>query len=687
MRNVKRTLMFFAIVLLSLVALTSASVLAATPKVADNNVNQTNQGEISESMVSNEQSELSSSEPLSSETSSDFPESKASSEEKSEVESIETRLKGELSEKGQVELTDQEARVLAGSNHSGFRAALPTEDGELKVEGSKLGTIYYARGEVGRYYDDIYVTKINGKIVFCLEPMTQWAAGTQYVAETMPEHIYLENKATFTPGLDGGKVTIDKETRLKLEQIVQYGYYELPSRQNAGFTQALLWENMGFKLLNEGYIAENQDAYSAFKQQVNAKIAAWKNTPSWNNQSFDLRVGESLTLKDTNGVFEKLALPSHTRGVRFERKGNLLTLTATKSAQTGEFLLKQAADTLTNPVSLLYKRPGAQTFATLFFRDPVSAVLNLNILPTVGTTLTDTEGEKQVDPLQEVVLKDVVRVSGATIGKWYDLNGTLKIVETGEDLLYNGNKVTSSTRVQATAPEFLAELFFTFDARSLRGRKVVAFEDLYTDGRRVASEAKLENPSQTVRIRNPKIHTTATVNGKKEVEAGQPYIVEDKVRYEDFSPGKYYRLTGLAAYPDTQELIKLNGAIPKGTATFKAESENGEVTVPIHFESTEHLSGKSAVILEEAERLLVSKDATENELKNAKGETVAEHKDYKDHGQTVNFRPTTPPSTPPTPPTGPELPKTGEENSWFIMVMSISMVIVGVFILAKPIED
>ena len=40
MRNVKRTLVLFAIVLLSLVALTSASVLAATPKVASVNATQ-----------------------------------------------------------------------------------------------------------------------------------------------------------------------------------------------------------------------------------------------------------------------------------------------------------------------------------------------------------------------------------------------------------------------------------------------------------------------------------------------------------------------------------------------------------------------------------------------------------------------------------------------------------------------
>lgn len=801
MRNVKRTLVLFAIVLLSLVALTSASVLAATPKVASVNaaqntplktesVKQKPETKVSEADKETKQNtesqsvvESESTETKSSLTSSEVESTEKPSEEK-EVSDIEDRLKSELSEKGQVELTDHEAKVLAGSNYSGFRNAITSENGELKVEGSKLGTIYYSRGEVGRYYDDIYVTTINGKVVFCIEPMTQWVAGTQYSAETLPDNVTLENKATLTPTLDAGRVNIDKNTRLKLEQIVQYGYYDLPSRQNAGFTQALLWENMGFKLLNEGYIAENQQAYDSFKEKVNAKIAAWKNTPSWNGKTVDLQVGKSVTLTDTNGVFNKLKLPSEMNGVTLERKGNDLTLTATATAKTGEFLLKQDPATLSDPVSLLYKRPGAQTFASLFFRDPVSGLFNLNILPsegqitlvkkdhevdnylsgavfnvldsqgkvvdtlttdangkatskklplghyqvvevkspsqyildnkkyeveltnsgkatplvqvsktilnkevppTIGTTLTDGEGEKQVDPLQEVVLKDVVKVTGAIVGKFYDLVGTLKVVETGEDLLYNGKKVTASTRVQAKTKDFFAELFFKFDARSLKGKKVVAFEDLYTNGRHVASEAKLDNPSQTVRIRNPKIHTTATINGKKEVEAGQPYTVEDVVRYEDFSPGKYYRLSGLAAYPDTKELIRINGSIPKGTVTFKAESENGKATVPIYFESTEHLSGKSAVILEEAERLLVSKDATDDEVKKAKGESVAEHKDYKDYGQTVTFTPPTPPVTPPTPPTPPhtpELPKTGESTNAFILVGGL-LLMLGMFVLPK----
>ena len=186
--------------------------------------------------------------------------------------------------------------------------------------------------------------------------MTQWVAGTQYSAEALPDNVTLENKATLTPTLDAGRVNIDKNTRLKLEQIVQYGYYDLPSRQNAGFTQALLWENMGFKLLNEGYIAENQKAYDSFKEKVNAKIAAWKNTPSWNGKTVDLQVGKSVTLTDTNGVFNKLKLPSEMNGVTLERKGNDLTLTATSTAKTGEFLLKQDPATLSDPVSLLYKR-------------------------------------------------------------------------------------------------------------------------------------------------------------------------------------------------------------------------------------------------------------------------------------------------------------------------------------------
>ena len=97
------------------------------------------------------------------------------------------------------------------------------------------------------------------------------------------------------------------------------------------------------------------------------------------------------------------------------------------------------------------------------------------------------------------------------------------------------------------------------------------------------------------------------------------------------------------------------------------------------------MSGKSAVILEEAERLLVSKDATEDEVKKAKGESVAEHKDYKDYGQTVTFTPPTPPVTPPTPPTPPhtpELPKTGESTNAFILVGGL-LLMLGMFVLPK----
>ena len=506
MRIVKRALAFFAILLLSLVAVTSVSALATSPKVASVNatqntplktesVKQEPETKVSEADKETKQTtesqsvvESESTETKSSLTSSEVESTEKPSEEK-EVSDIEDRLKSELSEKGQVELTDHEAKVL---------------DSQGKVV-------------------DTLTTDVNGKATSKKLPLGHY----QVVEVKAPRQYVLDNKK-----------------------------YEV-------------------ELTNTG-----------------------KATP-----------------------------------------------------------LVEVSKT----------------------------ILNKEVPPTIGTTLTDSEGEKQVDPLQEVVLKDVVKVAGAIVGKFYDLVGTLKDVETGEDLLYNGKKVTASTRVQAKTKDFFAELFFKFDARSLKGKKVVAFEDLYTNGRHVASEAKLDNPSQTVRIRNPKIHTTATINGKKEVEAGQPYTVEDVVQYEDFSPGKYYRLSGLAAYPDTKELIRINGSIPKGTVTFKAESENGKVTVPIYFESTEHLSGKSAVILEEAERLLVSKDATDDEVKKAKGESVAEHKDYKDYGQTVTFTPPTPPVTPPTPPTPPhtpELPKTGESTNAFILVGGL-LLMLGMFVLPK----
>ncbi|MCW6681850.1 VaFE repeat-containing surface-anchored protein [Aerococcaceae bacterium NML160702] len=305
---------------------------------------------------------------------------------------------------------DTESRTF-----SVFRSA--PSGGTLTTGSEKIGTIYYAKGDVNRYWDDIYVLKINGNVVFCIEPMTEWTLGSYYNEENFPENITLNNHATHTPGVNAGQINIDKNTSLKLEKIINFGYFANPTPFNYGFTQAYAWETLGITLLNEGFIAANRIAYDAFKVGVDKRIAEHTDRPSWNNQTLDIKVGSSVTLQDSNGILPKLNIPAEMNGLAFEKLSDTeLRITALNHAQNGQIIFQQAPKNATEPVSLLFKRPGAQTFGSFQFRDPVGGRLNFNILPNLGSILLNkTTSEGNVLPGTEFeLLKDNVVVATQT---------------------------------------------------------------------------------------------------------------------------------------------------------------------------------------------------------------------------------------------------------------------------------
>lgn len=86
---------------------------------------------------------------------------------------------------------------------------------------------------------------------------------------------------------------------------------------------------------------------------------------------------------------------------------------------------------------------------------------------------------------------------------------------TGKPVLINGKKVTAEKTFKATAKDMKVTMTFTFDGSSLGGHDVVAFEDLYHDGKLIASHADINDAGQTVHIAPaPKLtQTDDSLNG------------------------------------------------------------------------------------------------------------------------------------------------------------------------------
>ena len=240
----------------------------------------------------------------------------------------------------------------------------------------------------------------------------------------------------------------------------------------------------------------------------------------------------------------------------------------------------------------------------------------------IGTKAT-VEGEKEIDPLDKVTLTDTVSYIGLVPGKEYKVTGVLMDKETGEKLLVNGKEITAETTFIAETKNGSVDVTFIFDATGLHGKEIVVFEDLYRENVLLATHADIDDEGQTVRIRNPKIHTTATADGKKEIIADE-ITITDVVSYEDLTPGKEYKVSGVLMNKATGEKLLINGNAVTAEATFKAMAVTGTVKMTFTFD---------------ARGLVIETDTVVFETLYRDGLVFAVHADINDESQTVKVKP------------------------------------------------
>ena len=242
--------------------------------------------------------------------------------------------------------------------------------------------------------------------------------------------------------------------------------------------------------------------------------------------------------------------------------------------------------------------------------------------PEIGTTAS-FEGEKEIDPLDKVTLTDTVSYKDLTPGKEYRVTGVLMDKSNGKELLINGEKVTAEATFIAEEASGSIDVTFTFNATGLHGKEIVVFEDLYHEKVLLATHADIDDEGQTVRIRNPKIHTTATADGKKEIIADE-ITITDVVSYEDLTPGKEYKVSGILMDKATNDKLLIDGKEITAEATFTPKAPTGEVEMTFTCDARE-LTAETEVVAFET----LYRDDLE----------FATHADITDGDQTVKILP------------------------------------------------
>lgn len=123
-------------------------------------------------------------------------------------------------------------------------------------------------------------------------------------------------------------------------------------------------------------------------------------------------------------------------------------------------------------------------------------------------------------------------------------------------------------------------------------------------------------------IRKIKIGTTAAdgQDDDKTIVNEENVVIKDVAAYENLTPGKEHKVTGILMDKETNEPLLVDGEQVTGETVFIPETDDGSAEVEFVFDAI-GLHGKKLVVFET--------------LLDADGKILAEHKEIEDEGQTV----------------------------------------------------
>ena len=333
------------------------------------------------------------------------------------------------------------------------------------------------------------------------------------------------------------------------------------------------------------------------------------------------------------GELHKRAADGTDAGVLSDKDGNLVTAKTEFTTPKAEGKTVSGSENVTFKFTLpktdladgvfvafeeLKSNPGTDKEQSVAKHEDINDEGQTVRIVDIATKATDTVTGTQVGNYStKLDQTDKVAYRGLKPGKQYVMKATLMNQNTGKPMTdKDGKEITGETVFTPTEPNGIVEVRFQAELKQpLEGVTTVAFEDLYSEGIKVATHADIKDKDQSVHY--PKIGTQLTdASGKKKVTAEGDIKLVDTVKYENLVPGTEYRLTG-------KLVDEKKNVIAESSATFKPTSASGEAKIEFKFNANK-VKGLDKVVAFEY-------------LYDMNGNKVAQHEDLKDKGQTVEL--------------------------------------------------
>ncbi len=398
----------------------------------------------------------------------------------------------------------------------------------------------------------------------------------------------------------------------------------------------------GVSLAGKTLVAFEQIDHDGKKYAVHADINDKNQTvyiPKIHTKALDANTGLSQVLADSNATVVDTVtythlLPGKTyvmKGVLMTSAGNALMVNGKTITASTEFVPTTPDGTVDVTFNFDASEIGGRKLVVYEYLelDGITVASHTDIsdtdqtiyVPKLRTTIFDSEnGSHNSAADEDITLIDTVRYNGVEIGRRYTVVGTLVDKETGNALLDDaGNKITASNEFVAEKINGTIDVIFKFSGVCLAGKTTVAFEDMYSEGKKVAVHADLRDEGQTEYF--PSVHTTATSNDTEDhvVGANEKVTITDQVALKALKLGTEYTLSGTFMNAKTKKPIMVNGNTITARRTFTADAH--EMTIPLTYTlNASELAGTTTVVFENLY---------------SDGALLATHADLEDDEQTV----------------------------------------------------
>lgn len=189
-----------------------------------------------------------------------------------------------------------------------------------------------------------------------------------------------------------------------------------------------------------------------------------------------------------------------------DEAGNPLTslqaFTALAPAQTIEVAFEFDAVSPGEGKIVVYEELLRNDVVVAAHQDPTDEEQTVQVeTPAISTEATDAaDFDHALAAADEATIVDTVTYENLVVGKEYRLHGTIMDKDTGKELVVDNCVVEAETLFIPVEPTGSIQLEFTFDARELAGKTLVAFEDLSREGKTVALHADLSDEDQSVLV-------------------------------------------------------------------------------------------------------------------------------------------------------------------------------------------